>query len=63
MKIFSKQEITRQDFIDNEIFCLIQKLFPTKKLVWNIETIGAVRDVILNHAIRSNSIEEIKFYP
>lgn len=65
MKILSKQELKRQDFVDNEIFRLIQKLVPkAKKLEWNIEIIGAVRDVIRKQVVdREKIMREAKFYP
>ena len=43
----TKKQIERQDFVDNQIFELIQKLLPSSKQIdWDIEAIGAVRDAI-----------------
>jgi len=43
----SKQQINRQDFVDNQIFELTQKLLlPSKNIDWDIEAIGAIRDAI-----------------
>lgn len=65
MKILSRQELKRQDFVDNEIFELIQKLVPaSKQLEWNIEIIGAVRDAIREQVVNKQKlISEAKFYP
>ncbi|MDP3899789.1 MAG: hypothetical protein Q8Q23_01780 [bacterium] len=46
MRTLTKKELERQDFVDNEIFDLIQKLVFDKKLDWNIEIIGGARDAI-----------------
>jgi len=47
MKELAKQEIERQDFVDDQIFELLQKLLPSPDMIdWNIETIGEVREVI-----------------
>lgn len=61
----TKQQIERQDFVDNQIFELIQKLIPTsKKPEWDIEMIGAVRDAIGTQIIdRKKIVKEKQFYP
>ncbi len=60
----SKQQIKRQDFVDNEIFELIQKLIPaSKKLEWDIEMISAVRDVIQKRVTDRKIMSEKSFYP
>jgi len=47
MKTLTRKELDRQDFVDNEIFELIQKLLPAgRKLKWGIEMIGFVRDAM-----------------
>jgi len=47
MREFTKKEILRQDFVDNEVFDLINKLLsPTASIDWDIEIIGNVRDAI-----------------
>ena len=39
--------LTRQDFVDNSIFELINNLNPSyENIEWNAEMIGEVRDVI-----------------
>ena len=63
MKMLTKQKLEKQDFVDNEIFELIQKLVP-KRLEWDIEIIGAVRDVIREQVVnRKKIIKEDQFYP
>ena len=65
MKTLTKQELERQDFVDNEIFQLIQKLLPkNKQLEWDIEVIGAVRDTIHTEFIKKTEVmDEKSFYP
>ena len=62
-----KQQIKRQDFVDNRIFELIQNLNPYpsgKEIKWNIEMIGAVRDVIKRHLVDDLRLsDEKEFYP
>lgn len=64
-RTLTKKELERQDFVDNEIFELIQKLIPAnKKLEWDIEVIGAVRDAIRAEVVDEQKLmSEIKFYP
>lgn len=63
-RTLTKKELERQDFVDNEIFALIQKLLPTnKKLEWDIELIGAVRDAIRVEVIHRKIMSEMRFYP
>jgi hypothetical protein len=61
----TKQQIERQDFVDNQIFELIQKLVSTpKQLKWDIELISAVRETIREQVIdRKKILKEDKFYP
>lgn len=65
MPELTKQQINRQDFVDNQIFELMQKLLPpAKKIDWDIEMIGAVRDVMQEQFFRKRKIvNEEKFYP
>ncbi|MFH1564586.1 MAG: hypothetical protein ABIC82_01925 [bacterium] len=43
----TKQQINRQDFVDNQIFELIQKFLPpSKQIDWNIDMVGAVRNTM-----------------
>lgn len=49
------KEISRQDFVDNAIFGLIQEINPTDKTIdWDIDFIGEIRDVILNRFLKAN---------
>lgn len=60
----TKQQIERQDFVDNHIFELLQKLLPaTKNIDWDIEVIGAVRDVISTQIVDKKLMKEKDFYP
>jgi hypothetical protein len=65
MKELTKHQIYRQDFVDNAIFDLIQKVNPSgKEIEWNIEMIGDVRDVIQEWAVdKLEIITEQDFYP
>ena len=60
----TRQQISRQDFVDNQIFELIQRLLPpTKRVAWDIEMIGTIRDEIRRQLVDKKLISEIQFYP
>lgn len=60
----TRQQIARQDFVDNRIFELIQKLLPeAKKIDWDIEIIGAVRDAISTQVVDKKLMSYKDFYP
>ena len=65
MRALSKIQIERQDFVDNAIFELLQKLSPTDtKIEYDIDAIGNVRDTLTEifvHKLKVTS--EDKFYP
>jgi len=65
MEPLTKQQIQRQDFVDNQIFELLQQLLPhTEKLAWDITMIGAVRDAIREQIVDQRQImSEEEFYP
>lgn len=65
MSELTKQQIERQDFMDNQIFELMQRLIPqSKNIVWDIEVIGAIRDVIRKQIVNKQKLmSEAKFYP
>jgi hypothetical protein len=65
MENLSESQVKRQDFVDGEIFQLIQKLNPTKKRIeWNIEMIGDIRDTIEEWMVKSvKSSSRQAFYP
>lgn len=60
----TKQQIERQDFVDNQIFELIKKLVPySRKIDWDIETIGAIRHAIGIQIVDKKFMSEKDFYP
>ncbi len=61
----TRQKIERQDFVDNQIFELMQKLLPlSKHMRWDIESIGAVRDAIREQVVdKQKFMSEATFYP
>ena len=61
----TKQQITRQDFVDNQIFDLINGFLPqSKQIGWNIELIGNIRETIREELIKKLKIvDEKQFYP
>lgn len=64
MTKLTKQQIRRQDFVDNQIFELIQTLLPlSKKIDWDIETIGAVRNAVGAQIMDKKLMSEMQFYP
>jgi hypothetical protein len=63
MELIDKQ-IVRQDFVDNSIFELLQSLNPSdKKIDWDIEMIGQVRDSIEYLFVDKNICTKQEFYP
>ncbi len=64
MAQLTEKQIKRQDFVDNEIFELIQRLAPSAKIKWDIEVIAYVRDSIWEHIVNKKKLmSEAKFYP
>ena len=65
MAQLTKRQINRQDFVDNQMFELIQKLLPpSKQIDWNVEVIGAVRDTIREQIVdKQKIVSEEQFYP
>lgn len=64
MTTLTKQQIERQDFVDNQIFELVQRLMPAAKINWDIEMIGNVRDLIQTQLIdKQKVVSENQFYP
>lgn len=63
MKTLTKQQIKRQDFVDNEVFELIQRLAPSAKMKWDIEVMGTIRDEIRKQIVGKKFMSEMKFYP
>jgi hypothetical protein len=64
MAQFTEKQIKRQDFVDNEVFELIQRLVPSAKIEWDIEMIGNVRDSIQTQLVdKQKLMSEVIFYP
>jgi hypothetical protein len=65
MKELTDKQIDRQDFVDNAIFQLVQRVNSTdKNIEWDIEMIGEVRDVIRQWIVERMTItDEQTFYP
>ncbi|MDO8512681.1 MAG: hypothetical protein Q7S57_05370 [bacterium] len=65
MSKLTRQQIERQDFVDNEIFELLQSVIPSsKKLEWDIEMIAMVREAIREQIVDNKKLMgEMKFYP
>ena len=64
MSELTKQQIERQDFVDNAIFKLVNELVPSGKTMdWDIETIGAVRDAIQSQLVERGLCTVEEFYP
>lgn len=65
MKTLTSKQISRQDFVDNKIYELLNALIaPAKKFDWNIEIIGSIRDAIRQEVVdKRKVISEQKFYP
>lgn len=60
----TKQQIERQDFVDNAIYELLNDVCPTDKhLDWDIELIGNVRDAIQTQLVKRDLCSEQEFYP
>ena len=59
------RSIARQDFVDNKIFELINELLPQcKKIDWDIEVIGNIRDSIFSTVSEKVvGLDERTFYP
>lgn len=65
MKELTDEQLLRQDYVDNEIYRLIQDLNPTMDPIeWNIEIIGEIRDTIQDCIVERLGISsEQDFYP
>lgn len=64
MSKLTEKQIKRQDFVDNEIFELIQRLSPSAKIKWDIEMIGSIRDSIQVQLVdKQKLMSEARFYP
>jgi hypothetical protein len=65
MKELSQKQIERQDKVDNDIFHFVQHLCPNdKKIEWNIEMIGDIRDSIESWLVEKMRVcKSEEFYP
>ncbi len=65
MAKLTKQQIERQDCVDNKIFELLQKFLPQSKTIkWDIEVIGAMRDAMREQIVdKQKAMSEEQFYP
>ncbi len=64
MTQLTKKQIKRQDFVDNEIFEMIQRLMPSAKIKWDIEMIANVRESIqIQLGDKQKLMNETRFYP
>jgi|OpeIllAssembly_1097287.scaffolds.fasta_scaffold09923_1 hypothetical protein len=65
MENLNEDQIKRQDFVDNKIYELVNQLVPSeKKIGWNIEMIGDIRDTIQHWLVdRYRIVNELEFYP
>ena len=65
MPKLTKRQIARQDFVDNQIFVLINSLLPaSKRMGWDIELIGNIREAIRRKIVEEAKIvDEKHFYP
>ena len=64
-KRLTQKQIDRQDYVDNAIYEMLLKVNPTRrKIKWNIETIGMIRDIIkYSYVKRLRITDEMTFYP
>jgi hypothetical protein len=65
MQNLNEDQIKRQDFVDNKIYELVNQLVPSeKKIGWNIEMIGDIRETIQHWLVdRYKIVNELEFYP
>lgn len=65
MKDLDESQIAIQDFVDNAIYELIQRLNPSQKAIdWDIEMIADIREKIRYWLVeRYNLTDEKTFYP
>lgn len=58
------EQIKRQDFVDNAVFELIQRINPTgRQISWDIEMIGNIRDSVISELQNKLGISEFEIYP
>ena len=65
MTQLTKRQIDRQDFVDNQIFELINVLVPpSKRIQWDIELIENIRESFYKEIKKKiKNTKEKQFYP
>lgn len=65
MEKLTKDQIIRQDFVDNQIYDLVKRLIPsTREIEWDIEMIADIRDTVQHWLVDQYKIvDELEFYP
>jgi hypothetical protein len=65
MQNVSEEQLKRQDFVDNQIYDLVNLLIPsTREIEWDIEMIADIRDTIQHWLVdRYKIVDELEFYP
>lgn len=65
MPNLTRVQFSHQNFVDNSIHELLNKLNPfQKEILWNIEIISDIRDIISHHLVDIfNLYNENEFYP
>lgn len=65
MNTLTKQQLNRQDFVDNQIFETINSLLPpSQQIEWDIEIIGNIRKLIYEEVKKKlGDANEKQFYP
>ena len=60
----SKEQIRRQDFVDNATHEFINSLIPNEKQIdWDMESIAQVRNAVCKVLIEKHICTEQDFYP
>lgn len=65
MSKLTREDIERQDFVDNQIYDLINSLIHSEnRIEWNIEMIGNIREIVRREVVENRNImSEMEFYP
>lgn len=65
MKELTRQQLYRQDYVDNRVFELVQSLNPSgEEIEWDIEMIGEIRDSVEEWLVERLAItDSMSFYP
>ena len=65
MNDLTREQLQRQDFVDNSIFELMQSLISSgQELAWDIDMVGEIRDCIETWLVERLEIQDSQsFYP